>query len=114
MRGSAVLIKTNVGYQKGYVGGIYHGDILEVFQSGETASKTKERTELILDEKLNAHDLAIGTEVIGEDVNSPGLIRQGTLQQIGDSFCTIKTNDETWKSNLNDVRGIKSSDFCSS
>ena len=113
MRGSAVLIKQSNGYQEGYIAGIYYG-LLDIYQSGQKKSKIKKRAEVILNEKPNAQDLAKGTLVLGEDVRSPGLIRQGKLEQIRDSLCTIKTNDETWKSNLNDVRVIKIPDFCPS
>ena len=71
-------------------------------------------TDVILDEKPNVHELTKGTVVLGESVNSPGIIREGKIEQIGDSFCTIKTNDATWKSNLNDVRIVKKTYFCAS
>lgn len=113
MRGSAVLIKQNGAYRKGHVGTYIYRDLLEVYQPGYFG-EMKNRVEQILDEKPHAHDLARGTLVLGEDVNSPGLIREGKIEQIGDTSCTIKTNDETWKSNLNDVRVVKIPDFCPS
>jgi len=58
-------------------------------------------------------ELAIGKLVLVEDVGSPGLITEGEIEQIEDSVCTIKTNDKPWKSDLNKIRIIKISDFCS-
>jgi hypothetical protein len=73
-----------------------------------------ETADVILDEEPNVHELATGTLVLGEDISSPGITREGKIEQIADSFCTIKTNDETWKSNLNDVRIVKKTYFCAS
>ena len=112
MQGSAVFVKHSSGYQKTFVGEIFTANSLEVFQSGKLLT----RANVILDEKPSAHELANGTLVLGKDVNSPGLIREGRLVQRGDllctSTCTIKTNDEEWDSNLDDVRVVKESEFC--
>ena len=115
MRGSAVLIKLNGGYQRGFAGEYFRGkyDQLELFLPGETNSIIMKRAHVILDEKPNVHDLAIGNLVLGEDASSPGQIREGEIEQIADSVCTIKTNDETWKSDLNKIRIVKIYDFCS-
>ena len=115
MRGSAVLIKQNGGYQRGFVGEYINtkANLLEVFLPGEEKSIPVARAAVILDEKPDVHELVIGKLVLGEDVTTPGLIRKGKLEQITDSFCTIKTNDETWKSDLNGIRFDKISPFCS-
>ena len=115
MRGSAVLIKKNGIYQRGYVGEYIStkANLLEVFRPGEENSIAVARAAVILDEKPDVHELVIGNLVLGEDVTIPGLIRKGKLEQITDSFCTIKTNDETWKSDINDIRIDKISAFCS-
>ncbi len=111
MRGSIVLIKEKAGYRKGFVGGLFWG-LLEVFLSGKRDSTIKDKADVILDEKPNTRDLTRETLVLGEDVNSPGLIRKGKIEQIGDTTCTIKTNDKTWNSKLNDVRIVKISNLC--
>ena len=115
MRGSAVLIKQNGRYQRGYVGGYIStkANLLEAFFPGKFTSIPVARTEVILDEKPDVHELVIGKLVLGEDVTTPGLIRKGKIEQITDSVCTIKTNDETWKSDINDIRIDKISAFCS-
>ena len=112
MRGSAVLVKENGRYQRGIVGTYISGNSLEVFLLGYTLSKIVARSQLIQDEKPNIHELAIGKLVLVEDVGSPGLITEGKIEQIEDSVCTIKTNNKTWKSDLNKIRIIKISDFC--
>jgi len=113
LQGSAVLIKRDGGYRKGYMGGIFFGQ-LEIFQFGEGKSSLKKAADVILDEKANVHELTKGTLVLGEDVYSPGVIREGIIEQVLASSCTIKTNNETWKSNLNDVRIVKISNLCPS
>ncbi|XP_078348139.1 protein lev-9-like isoform X2 [Oculina patagonica] len=113
MPGSIVLIKEKAGYRKGFVGGIF-SDRLEVFLSGKRDSTLKNKADVILDEKPHARDLTRGTLVLGEDVNSPGLIRKGKIEQIGDTTCTIKTNDKTWNSKLKDIRIVKISNPCKS
>ena len=114
MRGSAVLTKQNGRYQRGFVGYIStKANLLEVLLPGKIAGIQVTRAEVILDEKTDVHELVIGKLVLGEDVTTPGLIRKGKIEQITDSFCTIKTNDETWKSDLNDIRIDKISAFCS-
>ena len=115
MRGSAVLIKQNGEYQRGYVGEyiLPRHNYLEVYLPGKASSIIVTRAEVILNEKPNIHELAIGMLVLGEDVASLGLIREGKIEQIIDSVCTIKTNDKTWKSDLNDIRIVKISGFCS-
>ena len=112
MRGSAVLINENGRYQRGFVGEYIYGNLLEVFLSGKP-SRMKKSGEVILDEKPNVHELAIGTLVLGEDATSPGQIREGKIEQISNSVCTIKSNDEIWKSDLNKIRIVKRSGYCS-
>ena len=97
----------------GFVGGIFYGG-LEVFQFGEAKSTRKKVTDVILDEEPSVHELTNRTLVLGKNVNSPGVIREGNIVQVGALFCTIKTNNETWKSNLNDVRIVKISKVCPS
>ena len=112
MPGSAVLTKDNSGYSKGYLGGIIYG-LFEVFLVGKTGSTMKKRRDVILDEKAIVDDLVKGkTLVVGEDVNSPGQMRQGTIEQIGDSVFTIRSNNGTWKSKLDDIRVAKISKLC--
>ena len=115
MRGSAVLIKQNGIYQRGFVGGYIStkANLLEVFLRGKFSSIQVTRAEVILDEKPAVHELVIGKLVLGEDVTTPGLIRKGKIEQITDSVYTIKTNNETWKSDINDIRIDKISAFCS-
>ena len=115
MRGSAVLIKQNGRYRRGYVGEFISTktDLLEVFFPGKVDSIIVARSDVIQDEKPDVHELAIGKLVLGEDATSPSLIRKGNIEQITDSVCTIKMNDETWKSDLNDIRIVKISAFCS-
>ncbi|KAL9989278.1 hypothetical protein ACROYT_G003811 [Oculina patagonica] len=112
MRGSIGFIKDNAGYRKGFVSGFFWGFFLEVFMSGKRDSILKNKEDVILDEKPHARDLTRGTLVLGEDVNSPGIIRKGKIEQIGDTTCTIKTNDKTWNSKLKDVRIVKISNLC--
>ena len=83
-----------------------------MFQFGEAKSTLKKAADVVLDEKPNVHELTNRALVLGEDVNSPGVIREGNIEQVGTSSCTIKTNSETWKSNLNDVRIVKISNLC--
>ena len=115
MRGSAVLVKENGRYQRGFIGEYIDVEynLLEVFPSGKTGSLKMNRAHVTLDEKPNVHELAIGTSALGEDETSPGQIREGKIGQISNSVCTIKSNDETWKSDLNKIRIVKRSDFCS-
>jgi len=113
MRGSAILVKENGRYQRGIVGEYISGNSLEVYLFGNTRSRIVARSQLIPDEKPSIHELAIGKLVLVEDVASPGLIIEGKIEQIEDSVCTIKTNNKTWKSDLNTIRIIKISDFCS-
>jgi len=112
MRGSAVLFKENGRYQRGIVGEYISGNVLEVYLLGNTGSKMVARSQLIQDEKPSIHELAIGKLVLVEDVGSSGLMREGKIEQIEDSVCTIKTNNKTWKSDLNKIRIIKISDLC--
>lgn len=60
LQGSAVLVKRDGGYRKGYVGGIFYGQ-LEVFQFGQTKSTMKNAANVILDEKPNVHERTKGT-----------------------------------------------------
>ena len=115
MGGSAVLIKQNGRYQRGYVGEYISTTTnqLEVHFPGKDVSIIVARAEVIPDEKPDVHELAIGKLVLGEDAASPGLIRNGEIEQITDSVYTIKTNDETWKSDLNNIRIVKMPAFCS-
>ena len=114
MRGSTVLTKQNGEYQRGFVGGYISTkyNIFEVILLGEGKRITLTTADVILDEKPNVHELAIGNLVLGEDLASPGQIREGKIEQIADSVCTIKANDETWKSDLNTIRIVKKSGFC--
>ena len=114
MRGSAVLIKQDGRYQRGYVGEYISTKTnqLEVHYPGKDLSIIVARAEVIPDEKPDVHELAIGKLVLGEDAASPGLIRNGKIEQIKESVCTIKTNDETWKSDLNDIRIVKMPAVC--
>jgi len=114
MRGSAVLIKENGRYQRGFVGEYIDVEYnTEVFLPGKTESVIMKRAHVILDEKPNVHELALGTLVLAEDATSPGQIREGKIEQISNSVCTIKSNDEIWKSDLNKIRIVKIPDFCS-
>lgn len=56
LQGSAVLVKRDAGYRKGFVGGIFYGR-LEIFQFGERKSTLKKAADVILDEKANVHEL---------------------------------------------------------
>ena len=112
MRGSAVLTKENFGYSKGYLADFSWGD-LEVFLVGETVSTFKNRKDVILDQKVIVQDLVERvTVVVGEDVNSPGSIKEGIIEQIGDAVCTIRSTDGTWKSKLDDIRVAKIPKSC--
>ena len=115
MRGSAVLIKQNGRYQRGYVGAYIYTKTneLEVHFPGKDGSIIVARADVIPDEKPDVHELVIGKLVLGEDAASAGLIRNGKIEQITDSFYTIKTNNETWKSDLNNIRIVKMPAFCS-
>jgi len=115
MRGSAVLIKENGRYQPRFVGEYIdvENNLLEVFLPGKKRSMIMNREHMILDEKPSVYDLAIGTLVLGEDATSPGQIREGKIERIANSVCTIKSNDEIWKSDFNKIRIVKISDFCS-
>ena len=115
MRGSAVIIKQKDRYQRGYIGEVIStkADLLEVFLPGQRNSIIVTRADVVQDEKPDVHELSIGKLVLGQDVTSPGLIRKGKIQQITDSVCTIKTNDETWKSDIKHIRIVKISAFCS-
>ena len=115
MRSSAVLIKQNDRYQRGYIGEVIStkADLLEVFLPGQRNSIIVTRADVVQDEKPDVHELSIGKLVLGEDVTSPGLTRKGKIEQITDSVCTIKMNDETWKSDIKDIRIVKISAFCS-
>ena len=112
MGGSAVFIKQNDRYQRGYAGKTY-ANWLEVFLPGKVDSIVVTKADVVQDEKPDVHELTIGKLVLGEDATSPGLIRKGKIEQITGSVCTIKTNDETWESDLNDIRIDKISSFCS-
>ena len=115
MRGSAVLIEQNGRYQRGYVGEyiVTKTNDLEVFLPGKDKSMMVKRADVIQDEKPDVHELAVGMLVLGEDSTSRGLIRKGNIEQITDSVYTMKTNDETWKSDLNNIRIVKMPAFCS-
>jgi len=113
MRGSAVLIKENGRYQRGFVGYFIHGNSLEVWLPVRTSSIWTSREHVILDEKPNVHELAIGILVIGEDPTSPGQIRVGRIEQISNSVCTIKSYDGIWRSDLNKISIVKKAHYCS-
>jgi len=115
MRGSAILIKENGRYQHRFVGEYIDVEynLLEVLPPGKKRSIIMNRDHVILDEKPSVQDLAIGTLVLGEDATSPGQIRKGKIEQISNSVCTIKSNHEIWKSDLNKIRIVKRSAFCS-
>ena len=113
MRGSAVLFNVNGRYQRGFVGEYIYGNLLEVFLPGKPTTIMKTSGELILDEKPNVHELAIGILVLGEDATSLGQIREGKIEQISNLDCTIKSNDEIWMSDLNNIRIVKRSGYCS-
>ena len=115
MRGSAVLIKQNGRYQHGYVGEYIStkANKLEVLFPGKDLRRIVTTADVVQDEKPRVHELAIGKLVLGKDAASPGVIRNGKIEQITDSVYTIKTNDETWKSDLNDIRIVKMPAFCS-
>ena len=114
MRGSAVLIKQGGRYQRGYVGEYIDTktDQLEVHFPGKDDSIIVVRADVIPDEKPDVHELAIGKLVLGKDAASPGVIRNGKIEQITDSVYTIKTNDETWKSGLRNIRIVKMPALC--
>ena len=92
MRGSAVLIKQNGRYQRGYVGEYIStkGNVLEVFLPVKVASMIVKRADVVQDEKPDVHELAMGKLVLGEDSTSLGLIGKGNIEQIKDSVYTIK------------------------
>jgi len=113
MRGSAILFKEKGRYQRGFVGEYIYGNFLEVLLPERTRSMITSRTRVILDEKPNVHELAIGILVIGEDPTSPGQIRVGQIEQISNSVCTIKSYDGIWRSDLNKISIVKISDYCS-
>ena len=115
MRGSSVLIKQNGRYQRGYVGEyiVTKTNELEVHFPGKDGTRIVTRADVVQDEKPDVHELAIGKLVLVEDATSPGLIRNGKIEQITDSVYTIKTNYKTWKSDLNDIRVVKMPVFCS-
>ena len=115
MRGSAVLIELNGRYQRGYVGEYISTKTneLEVHFPGKDGTRIVTRAYVVQDEKPDVHELVIGKLVVGEDAASPGLIKNGKIEQIKDSVYTIKTNDETWKSDLNNIRIVKMPAFCS-
>ena len=115
MRGSAVFIKQNGRYQRGYVGEYISTKTneLEVHFPGKDRSTMVTRADVVQDDKPGVHDLVIGKLVLVEDTTSPGLIRNGKIEQITDSVYTIKTNYKTWKSDLNDIRVVKVPAFCS-
>ena len=113
MRGSAVLIKQNGRYQRGYVGEYISKNELEVHFSGKGDVRIVTRAAVVQDEKPDVQELVVGKLVLVEDAASPGLFRKGNIEQMTDSVYTIKTNDETWKSDLNNIRIVKMPAVCS-
>lgn len=112
MPGSAVIAKLWGGYWKGYVGVTSDNRFELIYQSGSTTHyRMINKGEAVLDEKPDPSDLAIGTLVLGKEINS-GVFRVGKIVRKDDALCTIQTKDDVWSSNLNDVRVAKEPEFC--
>ena len=112
MSGSAVFAKLGDGYWKGYVGMISGNRFEFIYQPGSKTQYTMiNKGQAVLDEEPDSSDLAIKTLVLGKEINS-GDVRVGRIVRKDDALCTIKTNDDVWSSNLNDVRVAKEPEFC--
>ena len=108
LTGSAVIVKANGKYLKTRVKKVYRStDQIKVVGYSPILS----RRDPVLDETPDPVKLTPNTLVLGKNIGS-GSFEKGIIERKDGTKYWIKTNDFTWASDLNDVRLVKSPEFC--
>ena len=108
LTGSAVIVKANGGYLKTHV--------RKVYRSSNQLLVTDYRGVLsiidaVLDETPDPAKLTPNTFVLGKKIVS-GSFQKGIIERKDGTKYWIKTKGVIWASDLNDVRLVKSPEFC--
>ena len=108
LTGSAVIVKANGRYLKAHVKTVYRSsNQLRVTDYRGTFSII----DAVLDETPDPAKLTPNTFVLGKNIGS-GSFQKGIIERKDGTKYSIKTNGVTWASDLNDVRLVKSPEFC--
>ena len=108
LTGSAVIVKANGRYLKTRVKTVYRSsNQLRVTDYRGTFSII----DAVLDETPDPAKLTPNTFVLGKNIGS-GSFQKGIIERKDGTKYSIKTNGVTWASDLNDVRLVKSPEFC--
>ena len=108
LTGSAVIVKVDGRYLKAHVRKVYRSrNQLRVIGYWPVLSTR----DAVLDETPDPAKLTPNTLVLGKNIGS-GSFQKGIIERKDGTKYWIKTNDVTWASDLNDVRLVKSPEFC--
>ena len=108
LTGSAVIVKANGGYLKTHVKKVYRSSnqFRVIGYRGMLSTR-----DAVLDETPDPAKLTPNTLVLGKNIGS-GSFQKGIIERKDGTKYSIKTNGVTWASDLNDVRLVKSPEFC--
>ena len=106
--GSAVIVKANGGYLKTHVKEVYRSSN-QLRVTGYTGPFSI--IDAVLDETPDPAKLTPKTLVLGKNIGS-GSFQKGIIERKDGAKYWIKTESDSWASDLNDVRLDKSPEFC--
>ena len=108
LTGSAVIVKANGGYLKTHVKKVYRSrnQFRVIGYWGMLSTR-----DAVLDETPDPAKLTPNTLVLGKNIGS-GSFQKGIIERKDGTKYSIKTSGVTWASDLNDVRLVKSPEFC--
>ena len=108
LTGSAVIVQVYGRYLKTHVRKVYRSR--NVFRAIGYRGVLSRR-DAVLDETPDPAKLTPNALVLGKDIGS-GSFQKGIIDRKDGTKYWIKTNDVTWASDINDVRLVKSPEFC--
>jgi len=108
LTGSAVIVKANGGYLKTQLKKVYRPSNQFTVVGYRPKLSTRDA---VLDETPDPAKLTSNKLVLGKNIGS-GSFRKGVIERKDGTKYWIKTDDFTWASDLNDVRLVKSPEFC--
>ena len=108
LTGSAVIVKANGRYLKTYVKKVYRSSN-QLTVTGYWGMLSIR--DAVLDETPDPAKLTPNTLVLGKTIGS-GSFQKGIIERKDGTKYWIKTKGVIWASDLNDVRLVKSPEFC--
>lgn len=111
LTGSAVIVKVEGRYLETYASKVYRSTKeFKVTASGYKGKRFSIR-DAVLDETPDPAKLTRYTSVLGKK-NGSGSFQEGVIERKDGTKYLIETKGVIWASDLNDVRLVKSPEFC--